>query len=128
MAKLFGATGKHGQIAPGMLPTARGIRYARIGGRVFLIVGVAIDAFALGASIGTSIGRGTPRPALAQAVRTAGSWGGAWAGAKLMCAGGALATSETGPGAVLGCIVGGAIGGFAGYYGADWIADMIDAD
>ncbi|ALG08273.1 hypothetical protein [Kibdelosporangium phytohabitans] len=105
---------------------ARGIRYARIGGRIFLVAGVAVDAFTLGESIGESVDRGTPRPAAAQALRIAGSWGGAWAGAKLMCAGGALATAETGPGAALGCLAGGVIGGFAGYYGADWLADMIE--
>lgn len=128
MANLFGATGAHGNIPATGLPAARGLRYARIGTRVFLIVGVAADAVALGQSIDTSIERGTPRPALAQAVRTVGSWGGAWAGAKLLCAGGALATVETGPGAVLGCIAGGVVGGFAGYIGADWIADMIEPD
>jgi len=127
MHGLFGAS-DISPIGAADLPAARGLRYARIGGRIFLIVGVAVDAYTLGSSAAKSIERGTPRPVLAQAVRVAGSWGGAWAGAKLMCAGGALATAETGPGAALGCILGGAIGGFAGYFGADWIADMINPD
>ena len=127
MHGLFGAS-DISPIAAADLPAARGLRFARTGGRVLLIVGVAVDAYTLTQSAVQSAHSGTPRPLLAQAVRVAGSWGGAWAGAKLMCAGGALATSETGPGAVVGCIVGGAIGGFAGYYGADWIADMISPD
>jgi hypothetical protein len=128
MAHLFGPTGAHGSIPPSQLGTARGLRYARVGTRIFLVVGVAVDAATLTHSVAQSIERGTPRPAVAQAVRVVGGWGGAWAGAKLACAGGALATSETGPGAALGCIVGGVIGGFAGYFGADWIADMIEPD
>lgn len=86
------------------------------------------DSYAMGSAIGQSIDEGTPAPAAAQALRVVGGWGGAWVGAKLLCAGGALATSETGPGAVIGCIAGGVIGGFAGYFGADWIADMISPD
>lgn len=127
MHPLFGKS-NISPIAAADIGTARGLRYARIGGRIFLVVGVAADAYALGDAFSESIEKGTPRPVLAQAVRVAGSWGGAWAGAKLMCAGGALATAETGPGAVLGCVVGGAVGGFAGYFGADWIADMISPD
>jgi hypothetical protein len=124
---LFGQA-DHSPIPPGELGAARGLRYVRIGGRVLLVVGVAVDAYQLGSSVAESIERGTPRPAIAQAVRTIGGWGGAWAGAKIACVGGAAATVETGPGAVLGCIAGGVIGGFAGYFAADWIADLISED
>ena len=32
---------------------------------------------------------------------------------------------ETGPGAIITGAVGALVGGFAGYFGADWIADFI---
>jgi hypothetical protein len=127
MHGIFGQS-DHAPIAAAELGAARGMRWVRVGGRVFLVVGVAIDAALLTRSAVQSVEQGTPRPVIAQAVRTIGSWGGAWAGAKLLCVGGAAATVETGPGAVLGCIAGGVAGGFAGYYGADWIADMISED
>jgi hypothetical protein len=91
---LFGQT-DHSPIPTGELGAARGLRFVRIGGRVLLIVGVAMDAYQLGQSIGQSVDQGTPRPAIAQAIRTIGSWGGAWAGAKVACVGGAAATIET---------------------------------
>jgi hypothetical protein len=74
------------------------------------------------------VDEGSAAPVAAQAIRVVDGWGEAWAGAKLGCAGGALATAETGPGGALACIVGGGIGAFAGYIGADWIADLISED
>ena len=97
-------------------------------GRAFLLIGIAVDAAYLTQSVAQSVEQGTPRPAIAQAIRTVGSWGGAWAGAKLGCAAGGLAGVETGPGMALTCLAGGIVGGFAGYFGADWIADMISED
>lgn len=122
------AQSNHAPMTAAQIAQGRNLRYLKIGGRIFLIVGVAVDAFQLGAAGAQSIERGTPAPVIAQAVRTVGSWGGAWAGAKLGCAGAGLAGIETGPGAALFCIAGGAVGGFAGYFGADWIADMISED
>jgi hypothetical protein len=127
MASVFSET-NHSPIPPDALLGAKGLRFARVGSRVFLVVGIAIDAALLTDSAVRSVEQGTPRPVVAQAIRTIGGWGGAWVGAKLLCVGGAAATVETGPGAVLGCIAGGVLGGFAGYMGADWIADMIDPD
>jgi hypothetical protein len=118
----------HAPIPLNRLSAARGVRYLRIGGRVFLLIGVFVDAYQFGNSIEESVEQDTPRPAIAQAVRTIGGWGGAWAGAKLLCVGGGAATIETGPGAVLGCIAGGIVGGFAGYFAADWVADMIESN
>lgn len=126
MAKIFGNGLDHAALPPSRLAAARGIRYLKIGGKVFLVVGIVVDGALLINSIGESIDQGTPRPVIAQAVRTIGGWAGAWAGAKLLCVGGGTATIETGPGAVLGCIAGGVVGGFAGYFAADWIADMIE--
>ena len=132
MHGLFGQS-NHVPIPPAHIPQARALRYIKIGGRVFLVVGVFVDSYTLTSSVIESVERGTPRPAIAQAVRTVGGWGGAWAGAKLLCggtaAGGALVgVSETGIGAVLLCLGGGLVGGIAGYFGADWIADMIEPD
>jgi hypothetical protein len=127
MHGLFGQA-DHAAMTPAQIAQGRQLRYLKIGGRAFLIIGVAVDAYQLGSAGAESIERGTPRPVVAQAVRTVGGWGGAWAGAKLGCMGAGLAGIETGPGAALFCIAGGAVGGFAGYYGADWIADMIEED
>jgi LysM repeat protein len=127
MYGLFGRS-NHANLTPAEIPAARGLRVLRVGGRVFLLVGVAVDAAYLTRSVQQSIEQGTPDPAIAQAVRTVGGWGGAWAGAKLGCAGGAAAGVETGPGMALTCLAGGVIGGFAGSFGADWIADMISKD
>jgi LysM repeat protein len=127
MYGLFGLS-NHANLTPAEIPAARGLRVLRIGGRVFLLVGVALDAAYLTRSVEQSIEQGTPNPAIAQAIRTVGGWGGGWAGAKLGCAGGAAAGVETGPGMALTCLAGGVIGGFAGYFGADWIADMISKD
>ena len=72
-----------------------------------------------------SIQEGSVRPIAAESIRQAGGWGLGWAGMKVGCAAGALAGIETGPGAFVTCAIGGAIGGVAGYFGADWVADMI---
>jgi hypothetical protein len=127
MHGLFGQS-NHAPMNPAQIAQGRNLRYLKVGGRIFLIVGVVVDAYQLGAAGVQSIERGTPAPVIAQAVRTVGGWGGAWAGAKLGCVGAGLAGVETGPGAALFCIAGGAVGGLAGYFGADWIADMISED
>lgn len=127
---MFGLFGRsnHANLAPAEIGAARGLRVLRLGGRAFLLIGIAVDAAYLTQSVAQSLEQGTPRPAIAQAIRTVGSWGGAWAGAKLGCAAGGLAGVETGPGMALTCLAGGIVGGFAGYFGADWIADMISED
>jgi hypothetical protein len=111
-----------------MLASAKGVRWMRLGGRVFLVVGIAIDAALLTQSVVVSVEKGTPRPAIAQAVRTIGSWGGAWLGAKVGCRIGAVVSVETGPGMVLGCLAGAVVGGFVGYFVADTIADAIEGN
>lgn len=126
-AGLFGQS-DHSPMTPAQIRQGRALRYMRIGGRIVLIVGVAVDSWNLGSSIMQSVEEGTPAPAVAETIRIAGGWGGAWAGVKLGCGAGALAGIETGPGAAVTCIVGGFIGGVAGYAGADWIADLIDED
>jgi Domain of unknown function (DUF4157) len=124
MANVFGQT-DHSAMTASQISQARGLKYLRVGGRIFFVVGVVVDGYHLLQSADQSFERGTPRPLIAQTIRTIGSWAGGWAGAKAGCAAGAVAGIETGPGLVLTCMAGGIIGGFAGYFSADWIADMI---
>ena len=118
----------HAGLTGAALVQAKQLRYLKIGGRVFLVVGVVIDTAQMVNAGVESYQQGSVRPVAAQAVRTAGGWGLAWAGAKAGMAVGVLAGVESGPGLVLTAIGGGVIGGLAGYFGADWIADFIYED
>ena len=126
MAQLFQTT-DHAPIPPAALGAAKGLRYAKLGSRVFLIVGVAIDAALLTESAIQSVERGTPKPIVAQAIRTIGGWAGAWVGAKAFCVGGAAATIETGPGRCWAVLPGGWLAVSSDTWGS-WVADMIEAD
>jgi hypothetical protein len=127
MYSLFGQS-DHAALAGTQLVQAKQLRYLKIGGRVFLVVGVAVDTMRMGQAAVQSHRQGSVKPLAAQTVRTAGSLAMAWAGAKAGIAAGGLAGVETGPGMVLTAIGGGLIGGTAGYFGADWIADWIYED
>ena len=127
MHALFGHS-NHASLGGAQLVQARQLRYLKIGGRVFLVVGVLVDTVQLGSAAAESIEQGSVRPIAAQTVRTGGSWAMAWAGAKAGVVVGAAAGIETGPGLVLTAIGGGIIGGVAGYFGADWVADFIYED
>jgi hypothetical protein len=118
----------HSPLTGTALVQARQLRYIKIGGRVFLVVGAVIDAVQLGAAAAESYETGSMRPVGKQAVRTATGWAAAWAGAKAGVAVGALAGVETGPGVVLTAIGGGVVGGIAGYFGGNWIADWLFDD
>lgn len=124
MYSLFGES-DHAALTGARLFQAKQLRYLKIGGRVFLIVGIIVDTVQMGAAAYESYEQDSFRPVAAQAVRTAGGWALAWAGAKAGVAIGGLAGVESGPGVVLTAIGGGLIGGVAGYFGADWIADWI---
>jgi hypothetical protein len=121
---MFGHT-EHAALSGTALVQAKQMRYLKMGGRLFLVVGVVVDGVQLGAAAQQSAREKSVKPIAAQSVRTAGGWATAWAGAKVGLAAGALAGVETGPGLVLTAIGGGMIGGLAGYWGADWIADWI---
>jgi len=125
MSGLFGQT-EHAAMTASQIRQAKSLRYLKVGGKAFIIVGVFVDSYTLTSSVIKSIEQGSPNPAVAETIRVVGGWGAAWAGAKVGAAGGALLGIETGPGAALSAIAGGIVGGFAGYFGADWIADMID--
>jgi len=118
----------HAPIPARFMVQAKTLRVLKIGGRVFLVTGIIVDATLLGQAAVTSVKEGTPAPVVAQAVRTAGSWAGAWAGAKVGFALGGLAGVETGPGMALTAIGGGIVGGALGFLGADCIADLIYED
>lgn len=127
MYKLFGHA-DHASLTGTQLVQAKQLRYLKIGGRVFLVVGVVVDTVQMGGAAVESYEQGSAKPLAAQTVRTVGGWTAAWAGAKAGVALGGLAGVETGPGLVLTAIGGGLIGGTAGYFGADWIADWIYGD
>jgi hypothetical protein len=127
MHSVFGHS-NHANLGGAQLVQAKQLRYLKIGGRVFLVVGIVVDTVQLGSAAVDSIEQGTPRPVAAQAIRTGGSWAMAWAGAKVGILAGGAAGIETGPGLVLTAIGGGIIFGIAGYMGADWIADFIYED
>jgi hypothetical protein len=124
MFNVFGASDHHG-LAGAALIQAKQLRYLKIGGRVFLVVGVIVDTAQMGGAVVESYEKRSAAPVAAQTVRTVGGWAAAWAGAKAGMAVGALAGVETGPGMVLTAIGGGFVGGMAGYFGADWIADFV---
>ena len=127
MHSVFGHS-NHSNLGGAQLVQAKQLRYLKIGGRVFLVVGVLVDTYQLTSAAADSVEQGNASPLVAQTVRTTGSWAMAWAGAKAgVLIGGALGV-ETGPGMVLTAIGGGIVGGFAGYLGADWIADFIYED
>lgn len=127
MHAVFGHA-NHANLGGAQLVQAKQLRYLKIGGRIFLVVGIVVDTAQLGSAAVESIEQGTPRPIAAQAVRTTGSWAMAWAGAKAGILIGSAAGVETGPGLALTAIGGGIIFGIAGYMGSDWIADFIYED
>ena len=124
MFSVFGEA-DHAAIGATALVQAKQLRYLKIGGRVFLVVGVVIDTVQLGAAGYDSYQQRSVKPIAKQVVRTATGWAAAWAGAKAGIAVGAVAGVETGPGLVLTAIGGGVIGGVAGYFGGNWIADWL---
>lgn len=92
------------------------------------IIGFAMTAVDLTRATEKSISQQSVKPVAAESIRQVGGWAAAWAGMKLGAAGGAALGIETGPGALISGVIGGLVGGVAGYYGADWIADHVDAN
>ncbi|WP_218188325.1 hypothetical protein, partial [Desulfosarcina cetonica] len=79
------ATFSHGNHAPltgPQLIQAKQLRYLKIGGRVFLVVGIVVDTVQMGSAVAESYQQGSVKPVAAQTLRTAGGWAMAWAGAK----------------------------------------------
>ncbi|MGK8190612.1 hypothetical protein [Enterobacter ludwigii] len=94
-------------------------------GRVVQVVGIVLTAYDHEQATEKSIKTGSVKPISAEVIRQTGG-GGFVAGAKIGTVAGAAVGVETGPVAVITGLIGGIIFGYAGYYGADWIADYID--
>ena len=92
----------------------RGARYFRYGGRVLLVVGLAVDLYSIVVA----------KKRWRQVARVAAGWAGAWAGCEAVGAGGAAAGSfvEPGGGTAVGAFAGCVVGGIGGYAGASWAA------
>lgn len=91
-------------------------------------VGLVVTAYDIGEAGRKSYETQSVKPIAAESVRQIGGWGAALAGAKIGGAAGAAVGLATGPGAVISAGVGAVLFGAAGYFGADWVADMIDAN
>ena len=94
-------------------------------GRGVTAIGFVMTAYDVTSAAGESIEQKSFRPITAEGVRQVGGWGAAAVGAKLGFVTGAAVGIKTGPGAIVTGGIGAMIFGFAGYTGADWIADLI---
>jgi len=65
------------------------------------------------------------KPIGAETIRQVGGWGSGVAGMKIGFVAGAALGIETGPGAIVTGAIGAIIIGGLGYWGSDWVADMI---
>ena len=112
---LFGDS-NHAPLTGGNLSQARYLRYLKLGGRLSLVVGVAVDSVQLEKAVVRSLKEGSVKPFADQAIRSASGWAAAWAGAKAGVALGGRAGIKVGPGIAM-TAIGGLIGGVAGYFG-----------
>jgi RHS repeat-associated protein len=99
-----------------------GTRLLRSLGRAAFWVAVVMTVIDLSRAAIRSSETGSAMPLAREVTRQIGGWAGALAGFKLGSVGGAFITSETGPGALVGGLIGGVAFGAAGYFGADWAA------
>lgn len=92
----------------------KGAKYLKWGGRVFLVAGVAMDAYSIVVA----------KKKWRQVVKVASGWAGAEAGCLLVggegAGGGTLV--EPGGGTAVGALLGCAVGGIVGYAGFSWAA------
>lgn len=99
-----------GSMGEGLFKGAKFLKYA---GRVFLVAGIAMDAYSIV----------TAKKKLRQVVRVTSGWAGAEAGAYYLGAAGAeWGSVEPGGGTAIGGLGGSVIGGIFGYFGASWVA------
>ena len=102
-------------------------KVVRIGGRILLVCGIALDALELGKAIEDDlhdVDGNLGRKTLSTAVSIGGQWGGAALGAKLGAMLG-VATTIYAPVAVpILSLVGGAVGAFVGDALAKWVVDI----
>lgn len=92
----------------------KGARYLRYGGRVLLVVGLAVDVYSIIVA----------KKRWRQVAKVAAGWAGAWAGCEGVGALGAGGGTfvEPGLGTAIGGIGGCIVGGIGGYAGASWAA------
>jgi hypothetical protein len=108
------------------LSEVKKLRVIKIGGRVFLVVGVLVDTVSLGMAAKESVDVGSAKPLAAQSVRVATSAGMAWGGAKAFGVMGAAYGTALGPVGIVGIGIAGALlGGFLGMVAGDYVADLI---
>ncbi|MDP5220382.1 hypothetical protein Q5Y75_24650 [Ruegeria sp. 2205SS24-7] len=94
-------------------------------GRGVAVFGFVMTAYDIGFAAKESVDQVSLRPITAEGVRQVGGWAAASAGATLGFKTGALVGIETGPGAIVTGAIGAILFGWAGYTGADWLADLI---
>jgi hypothetical protein len=103
----------------GAMALTRGLRFVQA-------VGMVLTVYEVSKATVKSVEQSSPKPIIAEGIRQVGGWGMALAGMKIGGIAGAAVGIETGPGAILTGAAGALIFGTAGYFGADWVADMID--
>ena len=102
-------------------------KVVRIGGRILLVCGIALDALELGKAIEDDlhdVDGNLGRKTLSTAVSIGGQWGGAALGAKLGAMFGAATTIYAPVAVPILSLVGGAVGAFAGDALAKWVVDI----
>jgi hypothetical protein len=103
--------GDHTSAGPAGEGLFKAAKFLKYGGRVLLIVGIAMDVYSIVEA----------KKRWRQVLRVAGGWGGAEAGAVIVGEWGAeLGSVEPGGGTAAGGIAGGIVGGIFGYFGASW--------
>jgi len=115
-AKQFFGIQDHATVGKGGEILFKAGKYLKWGGRVLLVVGIAIDVI----SIATS-----SKP-LKRASEAVAGWAGAWAGCKVLGpAGAALGSAAPGAGTAIGAFTGCIIGGAIGYYAFSKAAGVV---
>ncbi|MBN8231087.1 hypothetical protein JYK02_26555 [Corallococcus macrosporus] len=90
------------------------------------VIGLAFTVYDVSKATEKSVKQASIKPITAEGIRQVGGWAAAMAGMKVGALTGATLGFETGPGAILTGFAGALIVGTAGYFGADWVADLID--
>ncbi|MGI8742117.1 MAG: hypothetical protein ACR2NN_06030 [Bryobacteraceae bacterium] len=94
----------------------KGAKYFKYGGRVLLVVGIAMDVYSIVVA----------KKRWRQVARVSAGWAAATAGCEVFGAWGAgVGSVEPGGGTAVGGLLGCAVGGIAGYAGASWAAGEV---
>lgn len=94
-------------------------------GRFVSGVGLVFTAYDVTKATSQSIEQKSFKPIGAETIRQVGGWGSGVAGMKIGFVTGAALGIETGPGAIVTGAIGAIVIGGLGYWGSDWVADMI---